>query len=105
MGAVRVYEGGNVGAAKTFELADDRLVFEGSIKANPPARAGLVVVVPSTAIHVVATGHVGHPGRVELPRGATVLDAIAAAGGVGVDGDGARVTLTVLTVKVLAPQR
>jgi protein involved in polysaccharide export with SLBB domain len=34
MGAVRVYEGENVEDAKTFELADDRLVFEGSIKAN-----------------------------------------------------------------------
>jgi protein involved in polysaccharide export with SLBB domain len=94
MGAVRVYEGGNVEDAKTFELADDRLVFEGSIKANPLARAGQVVVVPSTAIRVVATGHVNRPGTLTLVRGATVLDAIAAAGGIRADGDGARVILT-----------
>jgi len=94
MGAVRVYEGGNVEDSETFELADDRLIFEGSIKANPLARAGQVVVVPSTAIQVVATGHVSRPGTLALVRGATVLDAIAAAGGIRADGDGARVILT-----------
>jgi hypothetical protein len=38
MGAVRVYDGGNAAEAQTLELADDRLIFEGSIKSNPPAR-------------------------------------------------------------------
>ncbi|MGI6519041.1 MAG: SLBB domain-containing protein [Bacillota bacterium] len=94
MGAVRVYEGGSVGDFETLELAEDLLVFEGSLKANPQARAGQVVIIPSTAIHVTATGHVGRPGRVALSRGATVLDAVASAGGIGLEGDGTRVVLT-----------
>jgi len=64
-----VYDGGNAAEAQTLELADDRLIFEGSIKSNPPARSGQVVVVPSMAIRVLATGHVMRPGSVELRRG------------------------------------
>ncbi|HOB43355.1 MAG TPA: SLBB domain-containing protein [Bacillota bacterium] len=94
MGAVRVYDGGNAAEAQTLELADDRLIFEGSIKSNPPARAGQVVVVPSMSIRVLATGHVMRPGSVELRRGATVLDVIAEAGGIRDGGDGTRVVLT-----------
>jgi len=65
---------------KPFELADDRLIFGGKHQGQSLARAGQVVVVPSTAIQVVATGHVSRPGSITLVRGATVLDAIAAAG-------------------------
>ena len=63
-------------------------------RSNPPARSGQVVVVPSMAIRVLATGHVMRPGSVELRRGATVLDAIAEAGGIRDGGDGTRVVLT-----------
>lgn len=57
---------------------------------GPPAAGSLVVV------HVV--GAVGAPGLVTLPVGARVGDALAAAGGAGLDADLARVNLARLVV-------
>ena len=76
-----------------LEVADDRLIYDGDIKANPVVEASSVIVVPGTEVRVYVAGFVARPGQVALRRGATALDAIAAAGGVTSSGDGTRVAL------------
>ena len=94
MGRIRVYQGSDVQGASTFAVAPDRLLFEGDILANPKASAGQLIVVPSGAIKVHVTGSVVRPGPVDLMQGATLLDAVAAAGGLKPDADGQRAVLT-----------
>ncbi len=49
---------------------------------DAPLQAGDVVsVVPTESLRVWVTGEVGHPGEMKLPRGATLSQALAAAGG------------------------
>ncbi|MEA4884215.1 MAG: SLBB domain-containing protein, partial [Clostridia bacterium] len=91
---VKVYRGGDAADGTSLAIADERLLYEGDLKANPRLEPGAVIVVPSAAIRVQAAGFVGRPGQVELLRGASVLDAVAAAGGLRADGDGTVVVLT-----------
>jgi protein involved in polysaccharide export with SLBB domain len=90
---VKVYRGGEPAEGVDLEVADDRLIYDGDIKANPVVEASSVIVVPGTEVRVYVAGFVARPGQVALRRGATALDAIAAAGGVTSSGDGTRVAL------------
>ena len=94
LGRVRVYQGSDVQGASTFAIASDRLLFEGDIQANPEARAGQLIVVPSGAVRVHVTGSVNQPGPVDLMHGATLAEAVAAAGGLKPDADGRHAVLT-----------
>jgi len=91
---VRLYRGERVEDALRLEVADDRLAFEGDIKRNPALAPGDILFVPSGRIRVQVAGHIARTGEVELRRGATILDAISAAGGLAQAGDGARVVVT-----------
>jgi protein involved in polysaccharide export with SLBB domain len=93
LGRVKVYRGGEPAEGMDLEVADDRLVYDGDIKANPVVEPSSVIVVPGTEVRVYVAGFVARPGQVVLRRGATALDAIAAAGGVTSSGDGTRATL------------
>ncbi|MBP7868643.1 MAG: SLBB domain-containing protein, partial [Firmicutes bacterium] len=94
MGRIRVYQGSDVEGASKFAVAPDRLLFEGDIQANPEARAGQLIVVPSGAIRVHITGAVVRPGPVDLVHGATLAEAVSAAGGLRADADGQHAVLT-----------
>jgi len=94
MGRIRVYQGSDVEDASIFAVASDRLLFEGDIKANPEVRAGQLIVVPSGAMKVHVTGSVVRPGPVDLMHGATLAEAVAAAGGLKPDADGQHAVLT-----------
>ncbi len=94
MGRVRVYQGSDVDGASTFTVASDRLLFDGDVQSNPKIAANQLIVVPSCGIRVHVTGSVGRPGPVELMQGATLADAVAAAGGLRPDADGRRSVLT-----------
>ncbi len=91
---VRLYRGERVEDALRLEVADDRLAFEGDIKRNPALAPGDILFVPSGRIRVQVAGHIARTGEVELRRGATILDAISAAGGLSQAGDGTRVVIT-----------
>ncbi|HBK61429.1 MAG TPA: hypothetical protein DDZ84_11660, partial [Firmicutes bacterium] len=78
----KVYRGGEPADGVDLEVADDRLVYDGDIKANPVVEPSSVIVVPGAQLRVYVAGLVAKPGQVMLGRGATALDAIAAAGGV-----------------------
>jgi len=93
LGRVKVYRAGEPAEGVDLEVADDRLVYDGDIKANPVVEPSSVIVVPGTEVRVYVAGFVARPGQVTLRRGATALDAIAAAGGVTSAGDGTRVAL------------
>ncbi|MBP7784834.1 MAG: SLBB domain-containing protein, partial [Firmicutes bacterium] len=94
MGRIRVYQGSDVEGVSTFAVAPDRLLFEGDIKANPEARAGQLIVVPSRAVRVHITGAAVRPGPVDLVQGATLAEAVAVAGGLRPDADGQHAVLT-----------
>ncbi|MEA4883851.1 MAG: SLBB domain-containing protein, partial [Clostridia bacterium] len=94
LSVVKVYRGANTADPLTLAVAGEALLYEGDVKANPVIEPGSVVIVASAAIRVQAAGFVGRPGQVELLRGASVLDAVAAAGGLRADGDGTAVVLT-----------
>ena len=93
---VRLYRSGSASSADAIalDIGDDRLAFEGDVKSNPILMAGDILIVPSNLIRVQMAGHVARPGEVQLRSGATVLDAIAAAGGLSVAGDGTAVVIT-----------
>jgi len=91
---VRVYEGSDVEGGASLDIADEKLLYAGDVKANPKLSAGQIVVVPSGAIHVQVAGSVSRPGGFELGRGATIIEAVTAAGGIRADGDGAGVVVT-----------
>jgi protein involved in polysaccharide export with SLBB domain len=93
LGRVKVYRAGDPADGVDLEVSGDRLVYDGDIKANPAIEPSSVVVVPGTEVRVYVAGSVARPGQVVLRRGATALDAIAAAGGVTSAGDGTRVAL------------
>ncbi|WP_448059883.1 ComEA family DNA-binding protein [Cellulomonas hominis] len=75
---------------------------DGVLPATDPARGPLPTVDPAAArgptviVHVV--GQVAQPGVVELPAGARVADAVAAAGGAGPEADLAVLNLARLLV-------
>lgn len=79
-----------------IEIEAERLVFEGDPAANIPLRPGDIVMVPFLKmIRVYVTGAVSKPGMLEFPddEPATVLQAIATAGGVTERANESRVTV------------
>ena len=91
---VRLYRANSPADAVLLEIADERLAFEGDVKANPTLMAGDILVVPTSLIRVQVAGHVSRPGEVQLRAGATVLDAVAAAGGLTAAADGSSAVIT-----------
>jgi len=55
-------KGSDVEGGARLDVADEKLIYSGDVKANPRLEAGQIVVVPSGAMHVQVAGSVTRPG-------------------------------------------
>jgi polysaccharide export outer membrane protein len=90
--------GGTLNGADEVEIysADDSTdpYFEGLLSVNPTLNPGDTVIVKPNTVRVAVLGEVARPGTYELRKDAGLAQALAAAGGLTPDADGATATLT-----------
>ena len=90
--------GGTLNGADEVEIysADDSTdpYFEGLLSVNPTLNPGDTVIVKPNTVRVTVLGEVARPGTYELRKDAGLAQALAAAGGLTPDADGATATLT-----------
>jgi len=86
--SVTVYKDGALAEGSAQPIGYGKVLFSGKVTDNPTVNPGDVVSVGSRMMNVSVIGRAARPGTYELPVGARVIDAVAAAGGIAADGNG-----------------